>query len=846
MEGLGYIKLDSQNKAAESVTRGLQTALAHSSAGVRRNAIAVLPHDEAGLALLLQHRELFRDGDAQAKLQAILTLADMPTSLEAGKLVAEFSATAPDSVLVDAMTSAAAKHAVSFLQQVTSQTDKPSDAMLQITRQVTEHLARANPDADSLQRIVSNLADANPALSTPILDGLTNGLPADYEKKSNESLDAAFVKTFELGDSTLKGKLLRLASRTGTTALDNYADEIVKSLTTVVEDADANADQRGSAARDLVGFRSNEKQAVATIIEQLTPQTPPDVVERLLEAVPLSGCEDAGEVILKALPSMTPKTKATALNVVLGKPIWAKSLLSAVEAKEFDLNELSLEQRQSLRSYPERSLRDLAEKLLAMSGGLPDADRDKVLKSLMHVTELTGKVDAGREVFKKTCAACHQHGEMGKNIGPSLTGMAVHPKHELLTHIIDPSRSVEGNFRQYKVMTVDGKLINGMLAGETRTSITMIDLEGKEISVAREDIEELIASRKSAMPDGFEKQINEEQLTDLLEFLTSGGRFIPLPLDKIATAISTKGLFHDGDNGPDRMVFPDWEPKLFKGIPFALTDPQGKSKPNIILLHGPNGSLPPKMPKSVSMPCGTPAAAIHLLSGVGGWSHPFNSDKTVSMIVRLTYEDGKTEDHELLNAVHFADYIRRVDVPKSEFAFSLGQQQIRHLSVKPKRSDKIQTIEFVKGEDNSAPIVMAVTIERIDGHKPVAPAVKDDSTSTKPRTNQPPQRRRGRGFGGPIELGPDDVAVYGAPPEGFKTKRDGVPRGKLEMVEYESKTVGTTRKMNVYTPPGYSSDEKYPVLYLLHGIGGDETEWARFATPNVLLTISLRTRKPSR
>jgi enterochelin esterase-like enzyme len=55
------------------------------------------------------------------------------------------------------------------------------------------------------------------------------------------------------------------------------------------------------------------------------------------------------------------------------------------------------------------------------------------------------------------------------------------------------------------------------------------------------------------------------------------------------------------------------------------------------------------------------------------------------------------------------------------------------------------------------------------------------------------------------------------------------------MVEYESKTVGTTRMMNVYTPPGYTADKKYPVLYLLHGIGGDETEWQRFASPNFIL-----------
>ena len=79
-------------------------------------------------------------------------------------------------------------------------------------------------------------------------------------------------------------------------------------------------------------------------------------------------------------------------------------------------------------------------------------------------------------------------------------------------------------------------------------------------------------------------------------------------------------------------------------------------------------------------------------------------------------------------------------------------------------------------------------------------------------------------------LGPDDKPAFPDPPPGSMRGAD-VPHGKLEMVEYDSKSVGTTRKMNVYTPPGYSTDKKYPVLYLLHGIGGDETEWQRFATP---------------
>ena len=81
------------------------------------------------------------------------------------------------------------------------------------------------------------------------------------------------------------------------------------------------------------------------------------------------------------------------------------------------------------------------------------------------------------------------------------------------------------------------------------------------------------------------------------------------------------------------------------------------------------------------------------------------------MIVRLQYADGKTEDHELQNGVHFADYIRRVDVPGSEFAFNLRSQQIRYLVIHPKRAESIKHIDLVKGPDTTAPVVMAMTVE---------------------------------------------------------------------------------------------------------------------------------------
>ena len=111
-----------------------------------------------------------------------------------------------------------------------------------------------------------------------------------------------------------------------------------------------------------------------------------------------------------------------------------------------------------------------------------------------------------------------------------------------------------------------------------------------------------------------------------------------------------------------------------------------------------------------------------------------------------------------------------------------------------------------------------------------------------PAAGAAPRIRRG-GFGGPIELGPDDKAAFPDAPAGFDQPRDGIPHGKLEMIEYDSKSVGTRRKALVYTPPGYSADQKYPVLYLLHGIGGDEEEWRRGGQPNVILDNLLADKK---
>ncbi len=72
-------------------------------------------------------------------------------------------------------------------------------------------------------------------------------------------------------------------------------------------------------------------------------------------------------------------------------------------------------------------------------------------------------------------------------------------------------------------------------------------------------------------------------------------------------------------------------------------------------------------------------------------------------------------------------------------------------------------------------------------------------------------------------------------PKGYDVLQTGIAAGKIDSVQYQSKTVGTTRKVLVYTPPGFNKKKKYPVLYLLHGIGGDEKEWLKGGNPQLIL-----------
>ena len=150
------------------------------------------------------------------------------------------------------------------------------------------------------------------------------------------------------------------------------------------------------------------------------------------------------------------------------------------------------------------------------------------------------------------------------------------------------------------------------------------------------------------------------------------------------------------------------------------------------------------------------------------------------------------------------------------------------------QGDTVSFVEMLHFNDNDIRITYAGKIaptndNEIKFKREVGEFATEDIVAKREVPLEPaiPAARPGRrggpgGFGGPITLGPDDKEAFPKAPEGFDQVREGIEHGKVERVDYEATAVspGLKRWMEVYTPAGYSADKKYPVLFLLHGIGG--------------------------
>ncbi|MGB7343647.1 MAG: PVC-type heme-binding CxxCH protein [Pirellulaceae bacterium] len=714
LDGLGL--LDSDGPALTAATK----ALTHPSAGVRLNAVRVLPESQATMDAIAETK-LALDPDHQVVLASLLKISDTQAE-NAGAIAAEAAALPAvdqDPWLCDAVVTAGAMHAADFLVSVLSSEQQLGTGSLESITRISEHFARTAPDSNATAELFSMMAKTQTNANEAIITGLSRGWPAEHKIKLDAQYDAMLAKFFESSSLQAKGMLARLAPSLSSAALEDAIGPMIDSMIETIEDADASIQSRIEAADRVVALSPGRVETINVLFDMIGPQSPTSLSLGLMNASGKSSAPGVGSRLIEVAQSGTPSIRDAVMQLMLSRADLTNDLLAAIGAGELRFTDLSAQQRSVLQNHPTIGIRRRVDKLMREVGLGGKSNRQQLVKTKSPLVERTGDVDRGKLVFTKNCATCHVFKGEGNVVGPNLNGMSVHPKIELLTHILDPNSSVEANYRLYNVLTVDGVVISGLLSGETLTSIEMVDAQGKKHTVLREDIDELVASTNSAMPEGLEQSINDDGLVDLLEYLTQADQFIPLGLESVANVVTTEGLFTRRDNNRERLILPKYGLTTVDAIPFQLIDPNGTATKNAVMLNGPLGNFAPAMPKSVSVRCKAEAAKVHVLGGVGGWAAKSASDGGVSMIVRLRYADGQTEDHPLISGQHIADYIGQFDVPQSKLAMKASDGgQVRYLSITPKRKAVIDTIEFVKPDHPTAPLVFAVTIERPSAHPP--------------------------------------------------------------------------------------------------------------------------------
>jgi putative heme-binding domain-containing protein len=125
----------------------------------------------------------------------------------------------------------------------------------------------------------------------------------------------------------------------------------------------------------------------------------------------------------------------------------------------------------------------------------------------------------GKQIFAKTCAACHKFDGVGNVVGPDLASLGDKSPQSLLIALLDPNRAVEARYVSYVAATKNGLTFTGVLTSETGTSITLTGQDGKPQTILRTDLEELRSTGKSLMPEGLEKDLQASDIADVIAHL---------------------------------------------------------------------------------------------------------------------------------------------------------------------------------------------------------------------------------------------------------------------------------------------------------------------------------------
>jgi putative heme-binding domain-containing protein len=281
----------------------------------------------------------------------------------------------------------------------------------------------------------------------------------------------------------------------------------------IVKDTDADVGARRSMLRSLL----NQQNAQASsLLESLLNE--PELTQDAIRGYAIVENKSAAKILLQRYEKLGPNQQRAVVETLASREIYANELLLALKSKAVS--------RDDIPAHVARSLRDmLGDRFTSVYGKVKSVaqDRQRLLakyKKLASQDALSvAEASRGRAIFTKTCAACHTlYGEGGK-VGPDLTGSNRANLDYILLNSVDPSYDIPDAYKTVTVITVNGRVINGVLAEEDAARIVLKTAEQPRVVIAKEDIEFRKLSPKSMMPDGQLDKMKKQEVLDLIKYL---------------------------------------------------------------------------------------------------------------------------------------------------------------------------------------------------------------------------------------------------------------------------------------------------------------------------------------
>jgi len=287
---------------------------------------------------------------------------------------------------------------------------------------------------------------------------------------------------------------------------------VVASARSLLQESDMDERTMMAALRILSFAAPDDEEVLQSVGKLLTPHSSPQVQEAAVELLAARDGQQAGVILLTNWNSYTPKLQSRVLDVCFGREELLPLLLASIERGDIKPSQLNASQRQRLLTHKDPDIRRAAAAAFA---GAINSNRQSVIDSYASVEQRQGNAAHGRELFRKNCSGCHRLEDNGFKVGPDLAALTSHAPAVLLEAVFDPSRKIDAQYRNYLAVTDDGHTYTGILKSETSTSVTLVEQQGKEQTLLRNDLDEFKDSGKSLMPDGFEKDLSVADTADL-------------------------------------------------------------------------------------------------------------------------------------------------------------------------------------------------------------------------------------------------------------------------------------------------------------------------------------------